>query len=88
MKQNYLLGRYWLEVNLADLSSFDAVLADLLVQTPAEHLPLVSQCLQAAPHYSVHLGVVRQYLFDIVTCLVQSLLMTDFWWRGIVLEVF
>lgn len=45
LKQNYLLGRYWLEVNMGDLSSFDPVLADLLERTPAEYLPLVSHGL-------------------------------------------
>ena len=45
LKQNYLLGRYWLEVNMGDLSSFDPVLADLLERTPAEYLPLVSRGL-------------------------------------------
>jgi DNA replication licensing factor MCM5 len=41
LKQNYLLGYYWLEVSLEDLASFNALLADDLTRKPSEYLPLL-----------------------------------------------
>lgn len=45
LKRNYNLGRYYLEVNIEDLGSFDEHLADGLYKNPAEHLPIVSTTL-------------------------------------------
>jgi MCM N-terminal domain len=42
LKRHYNLGHYWLEVELEDLTHFDASLAEKLVKQPAEHLPLVN----------------------------------------------
>ena len=41
------MKQFWLQVDLEDLSSFDAVLADLLQRNPSEYLPLVrlKKCL-------------------------------------------
>jgi DNA replication licensing factor MCM5 len=41
LKQHYNLGKYCLEVDLEDLSSFDETLADKLNKNPTEFLPLV-----------------------------------------------
>lgn len=41
LKQHYNLGKYCLEVDLEDLSSYDETLADKLNKNPAEFLPLV-----------------------------------------------
>lgn len=41
LKRHYNLGQYWLQVDLEDLSSFDAQLADKLSRLPAEYLPMV-----------------------------------------------
>ena len=45
LKRHYNLGQYWLQVDLEDLSSFDALLADKLSRLPAEYLPMVRQPL-------------------------------------------
>lgn len=42
LKRHYNLAHYWLQVDLEDLSSFDSQLADKLVRSPSEYLPLVS----------------------------------------------
>ena len=41
LKRHYNLRQYWLEVDLQDLASFDAQLAEKLSKVPAEYLPLV-----------------------------------------------
>lgn len=41
LKQHYNLGRYFLEVEIEDLSSYDEQLADKLSKNPTELLPLV-----------------------------------------------
>lgn len=43
LKRNYNLGRYYLEVNIEDLGSFDEHLADGLYKNPAEHLPIFEE---------------------------------------------
>ncbi|KAK3710538.1 hypothetical protein QZH41_009373, partial [Actinostola sp. cb2023] len=43
LKQHYNLGRYYLEVELEDLSSFDEELADKLNKNPTELLPLFEE---------------------------------------------
>ncbi|KAG8228475.1 hypothetical protein J437_LFUL009340 [Ladona fulva] len=40
LKRQYNLRKYWLEVNIEDLASFDESLADALYKQPAEHIPL------------------------------------------------
>ncbi|XP_046401937.1 DNA replication licensing factor Mcm5 [Ischnura elegans] len=40
LKRQYNLRKFWLEVNIEDLASFDESLADALYKQPAEHLPL------------------------------------------------
>lgn len=47
LKRHYNLGQYWLQVELEDLSSFDAMLADRLTRLPSEYLPLVSRPARA-----------------------------------------
>jgi len=42
LKRHYNLGQYWLEVDIEDLTHFDASLSDKLLTQPTEHLPLVS----------------------------------------------
>lgn len=41
MKRNYNLRKYWVEINIEDLSSFDENLAEKLYKKPAEHLPIL-----------------------------------------------
>lgn len=41
LKRQYNLGRFWLDVQLDDVASFDEVLAEKLTKMPAEYLPLV-----------------------------------------------
>ena len=41
LKRHYNLGHYWLEVELEDLTHFDASLAEKIVKQPAENMPLV-----------------------------------------------
>lgn len=41
LKRHYNLGQYWLVVELGDLSSFDAQLADKLSRLPSEFMPMV-----------------------------------------------
>ena len=41
LKRQYNLGRFWLDVQLDDVSSFDEALAEKLSKLPAEYLPLV-----------------------------------------------
>ena len=52
LKQHYNLGEYYLDVDLNDLSSYDELLADKLMKSPAEYIPLVRSSIsfhQAAP---------------------------------------
>lgn len=42
LRRHYNIGRYWLEVDLEDLTHFDAGLAEKITKQPAEHLQLVS----------------------------------------------
>ena len=41
LKRQYNLGRFWLDIQLDDVSSFDEALAEKLSKLPAEYLPLV-----------------------------------------------
>ncbi|XP_047994532.1 DNA replication licensing factor Mcm5 [Leguminivora glycinivorella] len=43
LKRNYNLGKYWVEINIEDLSSFDEVLAEKLYKKPSEHLPILEE---------------------------------------------
>ncbi|XP_073972774.1 minichromosome maintenance 5 [Rhodnius prolixus] len=43
LKQNYNLKKYYLEVNLEDLASFDEKLAEKLHKQPTEHLPVFEE---------------------------------------------
>ena len=43
LKQHYNLGECYLEVDLNDLSSYDELLADKLMKSPSEYIPLVSE---------------------------------------------
>ena len=43
LRRHYNVGRYWLEVELDDLTHFDAGLAEKVTKQPAEHLQLVSR---------------------------------------------
>lgn len=40
LKNHYSLAQYWIDVNLADINSFDENLADKLVRSPSEFIPL------------------------------------------------
>ena len=48
LKQHYNLGECYLEVDLNDLSSYDELLADKLIKSPSEYIPLVRKA-----HYLV-----------------------------------
>ena len=39
------MRQYWLQVDMEDLSSFDAQLADRLSRLPAEYLPMVRRTI-------------------------------------------
>jgi DNA replication licensing factor MCM5 len=41
LRTNYTSGRYWLEVDLKDLNSYDEELGELIKKQPTEVLPLV-----------------------------------------------
>ncbi|XP_058812269.1 DNA replication licensing factor Mcm5 [Topomyia yanbarensis] len=43
LKRNYLLGRYYLEVEIEDLAGFDEGLADKLYKQPTEHLQIFEE---------------------------------------------
>lgn len=43
LRNNYTSGRYWLEVDLKDLSSFDEELGELVKKQPNEMLPLFEE---------------------------------------------
>lgn len=43
LKRNYLLGRYFLEVELEDLAGFDENLADQMHKQPTEHLSIFEE---------------------------------------------
>lgn len=43
LKRNYLLGRYYLEVDMEDLAGFDEALADKLSKKPSEHLQIFEE---------------------------------------------
>jgi len=45
LRRHYNVGRYWLEVELEDLTHFDAELAEKITKQPAEHLQLVSRVI-------------------------------------------
>jgi len=56
LKRHYNLGHYWLEVELEDLTHFDASLAEKIVKQPAENMPLVifvHECYERV-HYIYH----------------------------------
>lgn len=40
MKRNYLLGKYFLEVEMEDLAGFDEMLADKLNKQPTENVQI------------------------------------------------
>lgn len=43
LKRNYLLGRYFLEVEIEDLAGFDEALADKLYKEPTENLSIFEE---------------------------------------------
>lgn len=43
MKQNYLLGRYFLEVEIEDLAGYDEMLSDKLHKQPTENLQIFEE---------------------------------------------
>lgn len=43
LRRHYNVGRYWLEVELEDLTHFDAELAEKITKQPAEHLQLFEE---------------------------------------------
>ncbi|XP_058061773.1 DNA replication licensing factor Mcm5 [Anopheles bellator] len=43
LKRNYLLGRFYLEVDIEDLAGFDESLADKLYKQPTEHLQIFEE---------------------------------------------
>lgn len=43
MKRNYLLGRYYLEVEMEDLAGFDEMLSDKLYKQPTENLHIFEE---------------------------------------------
>lgn len=43
LKRNYLLGKYFLEVELEDLAAFDDALADKLYKQPTENLHIFEE---------------------------------------------
>lgn len=43
LKRNYLLGRYYLEVELEDLAGFDEALTDKLYKQPTENLQIFEE---------------------------------------------
>lgn len=43
MKRNYLLGKYFLEVEIEDLAGFDEALADKLYKQPTENLQIFEE---------------------------------------------
>lgn len=43
LKRNYLLGRFYLEVEIEDLAGFDETLADKLYKQPTEHLQIFEE---------------------------------------------
>ena len=48
LKRHYNLRQFWLEVDLEDLSSFDAQLADKLCRQPSEYISLFEDACRAA----------------------------------------
>lgn len=48
LKRHYNLGQYWLVVELGDLSSFDAQLADKLSRLPSEFMPMFEEAAREA----------------------------------------
>lgn len=43
LKRNYLLNRYFLEVEIEDLAGYDETLADKLYKQPTEHLAIFEE---------------------------------------------
>lgn len=43
MKRNYNLGRYWVEINIEDLTAFDESLAEKVYKHPTEYLPILEE---------------------------------------------
>lgn len=43
LKQNYLLGKYFLEVEIEDLAGFDEMLSDKLHKQPTENLQIFEE---------------------------------------------
>lgn len=43
MKRNYLLGRYYLEVEIEDVAGFDEMLSDKLHKQPTENLQIFEE---------------------------------------------
>nr|QIC49965.1 DNA replication licensing factor MCM5 [Actinia equina] len=54
LKQHYNLGKYCLEVDLEDLSSYDETLADKLNKNPAEFLPLFEEAAKEVADEVTH----------------------------------
>lgn len=43
LKRNYLLGRYYLEVEMEDLAGFDEALSDKMYKQPTENLQIFEE---------------------------------------------
>lgn len=43
LKRHHNLGQQWLQVDVADLDSFDMELAEKLIKSPSEHMPLFEE---------------------------------------------
>lgn len=43
LKRNYNLRRYYLDVNVEDVASYDEMLAEKLFKQPSEHLPIFEE---------------------------------------------
>ena len=49
LKRHYNLGYNYLEVNVNDVASYDAGLAENILKSPTEYLPIVSFILTSSP---------------------------------------
>jgi len=50
LKRNYNLGRYFVNVSIENLDSFNEQLADALYKNPSEYLPVVRTVLWNLTH--------------------------------------
>ena len=61
LKRNYNLQKFYLEVLLEDVASYDEALMDCLYKKPSEHLPLV--CIS---HYFIPSSVILLIVLKVV----------------------